>query len=1045
MKQFLLTILFAAVCLVPGIVLAQGATTASISGLVTSSTGETLPGANIVAVHGPTGTQYGTVSRADGRFNLPNVRTGGPYTISVSFVGYTTQQKRDINLALGQEFNVNFTLSEDADELAEVVVTAVEDPTFNSGRTGAATNISKEQLQTLPTLSRSLGDFTRLTPQANGNSFGGVSNRYNNITIDGAVNNDVFGLAGSGTPGGQAGTQPISLDAIQEIQVVLAPYDITLGNFTGGGVNAITRSGTNDFNGSVYYFGRNENTIGSDPESGEEAADFSDYQYGARLGGPIIKNKLFFFVNADFTRRAQPIAYNAGEEGAVLSVTDAQAITNYLVNSYGYNPGVFGPITAATESNKLFGRLDWNITSNHQLTLRHNYVKAFDDNISRSNTSFRFGNNAYQFNNTTNSTVAELRSQFSNTLSNKLIVGYSRIRDNRATAGAPFPQIQIFGFPGGGSVELGSQRSSTANELDQDIFEFTDNFKIYSGNHTFTVGTHNEFFTFRNLFINNLYGRWDFSSLEDFYNNNPSRVRSTYSLDPNNPRPAASFSASQLGFYVQDEYAFNRQFTVTVGLRLDVPVIPDTPPANQEFANTFEGQRTDRTPSGQLLWAPRVGFNWDATGDRSVQVRGGTGVFTGRVPFVWLSNQFSNSGGLFGTVDVRGDNINGGNGFEPDPLRQGANLGTGPTTYEVNAVSEDFKIPQVWRSNLAADFALPLGIVATVEGIYSKTLNNILYQDINLKASDGTLDPTLTGGADSRVVFPADRRINSAFTNAIFLSNSNEGYTYSLTGQLRKNFDNGIQSMIAYTYGKAKDVNSGNSSTAASNWEFNQVVGDPNNPELSYSAYDLRHRIVGNLGYRLEYGNNFATTISLFYSGRSGTPFTYLYNGDLNRDGAFQNDLLYIPANASEITFEPLTTGGVTYSPQEQWEAFNNFIENDEYLSSRRGQYAERNGARTPWEHQLDLRLMQDFFVNIAGKRNAFQLTFDVFNLGNMLNDEWGRSYFISNNSVTLVNFDDRNRDGFTFNPNTRTEPWAVSAFASRWQGQIGLRYIFGE
>jgi hypothetical protein len=1052
MKQFLLTIMFVAACLVPSFAWAQGATTANISGSVTSATGETLPGANIIAVHEPTGTQYGNVSRADGRFNLPNVRTGGPYTITVSFIGYTTQQRRDVTLALGQDYTANFVLTEDTDQLAEVLVLATEDRTFNSGRTGASTNISREQIQNLPTLNRSLGDFTRLTPQANGNSFGGMNNRFNNITIDGAVNNDVFGLSGSGTPGGQAGTQPISLDAIQEIQVVLAPYDVTLGNFTGGGINAITRSGTNDVNGSVYYFGRNQRTIGNDVITDVPAAEFYDRQYGVRVGGPIIQNKLFFFLNADLARRGQPLAFNAGEPNAVITTAEAQELSNFLREEYGYDAGAFGPITALTESNKLFGRLDWNISGNHQLTLRHNFVDAFDDNISRSNNFFRFGNNAYQFNSKTSSTVAELKSQFSNRFSNKLLVGYSRIRDNRQTAGQLFPQVTISGYPGGGQVEFGSQRSSTANELDQDIFEFTNNFKIYQGNHTFTIGTHNEFFEFRNLFINNLYGRWDFNTVEDFYANRPARVQSTYSLDPNNPLPAAQFRASQLGFYVQDEYAVSRQLKLTAGLRVDIPIFPDVPGRNEAFEQAFPGRRTDETPSGQLLWAPRLGFNWDATGDRTIQVRGGTGVFTGRVPFVWFSNQFSNAGALFGTVDLRGNNIIGADGagtFQPDPNQQGPTLGGGgaPTTYEINAIDNNFKIPQVWRTNLATDFMLPAGIVATVEGIYTKTLNNILYQDINLVDQDGTLDPALSGGADTRPVYPIARRRDNTFTNAIFLTNTNEGYSYNLTGQLRKDFRGGFTSMIAYTYGKAMDVNSGTSSTARSNWEFNQIVGNPNNPPLAYSNFDLRHRIVGNLGYRVEYANNFATTVSLFYAGRSGSPFTYLYFGDVNRDGARNNDLMYVPRDASEINLVQATFGGTVYTPEEQWAALNNFIENDAYLSTRRGQYTERNGARTPWEHQFDLRLMQDLFVDVAGKRNTLQLTLDIFNVGNLLNNDWGRNYFVGNQAVTLVNFRDaaNARDGFTFNPNTRQDPWAISNFASRWQGQVGVRYIFGN
>ena len=1038
MKHYLLSIV---ALLLSVAAFGQGSTTAAISGLIQDDAGQSLPGATIVATHQPTGTQYGTVSRVDGRYNLPAVRTGGPYVIRVSFVGYETKEAQGINLSLGQVLTANFTLATADEQLEEVVVVADLGDVFDANRTGASTNVSEEQIESLPTLSRSLQDFTRLTPQANGNSFVGANNRFNNITIDGAVNNDVFGLSGSGTPGGLAGTQPISLDAIKEIQVVLAPYDVTLGNFTGGGINAITRSGSNEFTGSAYFFGRNESFIGDDPETGAEAGEFTDNQYGVRIGGPIIKDKLFFFTNLDYARRTSPLLFNAGDANSVLTTTEAEDLSNYLITTYGYDPGSYSAQSVNTESNKWFGRLDWNITNNHQLTLRHNYIKAFDDNISRSNSFFRFGNNAYKFNNQTNSTVFELNSQFSNTLSNKLIVGYSRIRENRQTLGDLFPQVTINNVgSSNGTIEFGSQRSSVANELDQDIFEFTDNFKIYSGAHTFTIGTHNEFFKFRNLFINNFNGRWEFNSLDDFYNDVPARARTTYALDRSNPKPAAQFNAAQLGFYIQDEFAASDALKLTLGLRVDMPLIPDAPDRNLLFEQTFAGKRTDETPSGQLLFAPRLGFNYDLGGEQAIQLRGGTGIFTGRVPFVWLSNQFTNTGTLFGTIDVRNAAINNGNGFQPDPDLQ-YTIGTAGSTVEVNAIDKDFKIPQVWRSNVAVDFELPAGIIATVEGIYSKTLNNIKYQDINLKDANGTLADGFSNGADNRPTYPSDRRINPTFTNAVYLTNTNEGYTYSITGQLKKNFDNGIQSMIGYTYGKAKDINSGLSSTALSNWEFNQIVSNPNDPELAYSAFDLRHRIVANLGYKVEYGNNFGTSIGLFYAGKSGTPFTYLVFGDLNGDGNRNNDLLYIPANASEITFIDDTRNGFTAA--EQQAAFQNYINNDDYLSANRGSYAERNGARTPWEHQFDLRLLQDIFVNVANTKNTLQLTLDIFNVGNLLNEDWGRSYFVSNQAVTILSTS-RDGDGYNFNPNTPQEPWNTG-FSSRWQGQIGIRYIFGN
>ncbi len=1049
MKKSLL--FFALVLASYGTIQAQ-VTTSSMTGVVTQTNGTTTSGATIKAVHTPSGTTYTGSANEAGRFNLANMRVGGPYRIEITYIGQNPIVYEDVYLQLGQPFVLNPVFGEsvgtEIDEITVVGKRAGEE------KTGASTVISKQQLESLPTLSRSLQDFTRLTPQATGsNSFGGANNRYNNITIDGAVNNDVFGLAGSGTPGGQASTQPISLDAIQQIQVVLAPYDVTQGNFTGGGVNAVTRSGTNTVEGSVYTFFRNQNTIGKNVFTDEKSTKFSDNQYGFRIGGPIIKDKLFFFVNGEMGRRSAPLANNAGEPGSAISDATAALIAKHTLDTYGYDVGSYGPTDVRTQNNKIFTKVDWNINEKHSLSVRYNFIDAFDDNISRSGSFFRFGNNAYQFANKQHVTVAELRSNFNNQFSNNLIVGYSAIRDSREIAGGLFPQVTIFNVDGksSNSAEFGSQRSSVANSLDQDIFEFTNNFKWYKGKHTFTFGTHNEFFSFKNLFINNLNGRWDFNSVEDYINNKPNRVRATYSLIAGNDRPSAEFSAAQLGFYAQGESEFIDNLKLTYGIRVDVPIIGDKPLRNEKIEASFPGYRTDNTPSGKLLWAPRLGFNYDVQGDRSIIIRGGAGIFTGRVPFVWLSNQFTNSGMLFGTVDASGDKINAGNGFDPNIENQ-KNMGSGSTRAEVNLVNEDFKIPQVARFNLAGDFKLPYGITATLEGIYSKTINNIVYSDINIKGENGTVPTELSNGADLRPSYRGSRVNSGDFTNVILMDNSNKGYTYSLTAQLSKSFNNGFSAMVAYTNGGSKSVNDGASSTALSNWEYVQIVNNPNSPDLTNSIFNIKHRVIGNVGYTINYGrdNMFATGINLFYAGNSGQPFTYLYNGDLNGDNAFSNDLLYVPRTAADIKLIPLTSGGTTTSPEDQWKALDEYINSDKYLSSRRGQYVERNGSFMPWQHQFDLRITQDIGALIKGNKNRLQITFDVFNVGNLLNKEWGRNYYVSNQALTLVNYVRRTnssgavtQEGFTFKAPTDNQPYSVSDLASRWQGQIGIRYIF--
>lgn len=1037
MKKTLILAILLAGC----VSLSAQVTTSSISGVVTKSAKSTA-GASIKATHLPSGTVYTGVTNSSGYFNLSNLRVGGPYRIEISYGNLPPVVYEDVYLQLGEPFAVDANLSGEKESTIEAV--NIVSAGRNGRKTGATTVVGRKQLESMPTLSRSLQDFTRITPQANGNSFGGANNRYNNITIDGAVNNDVFGLSGSGTPGGQAGTQPISLDAIQEIQVAMAPFDVTQGNFTGAGVNAVTRSGTNKFEGSAYFFGRNQKTIGKSVITGEKSSKFSETQYGVRVGGPLIKDKLFFFLNAEAGRRTSPLAFNAGEAGTIMTTEIAQQIANHAMSAYGYDVGGYGAQDVQTQNNKIFGKIDWNISDKHQLAIRYNFIDAFDDNISRSANFFRFGNNAYKFNNKQNVIVAELRSNFNSSFSNNLILGYSSIKDSRETAGALFPQITILNIGGvsGASAEFGSQRSSVANELDQKIFEITNNFKWNVGKSTFTFGTHNEFFDFRNLFINNYNGRWDFNSVSDFINNKPARVRATYSLIPGQDKPSAEFSAAQLGFYAQGDSELFKDFRVTYGLRVDIPIIGDKPLRNEKVEASFPGYRTDNTPSGQLLWAPRFGFNYNVNGDRSLVLRGGAGIFTGRVPFVWLSNQFTNSGMLFGTVDARTNGINNGNGFDPNVSNQ-QNMGAGSTRTEINLVSDDFKIPQVLRFNLAGDFKLPGGINATLEGMLSKTLNNIVYSDINISGSNGTINPALSGGADVRPNYGGQRVNSKDFTNVILLSNSSRGYTYSLTTQLQKSFDFGLDLMAAYTNGQSTSINDGTSSTALSNWEFVQIVNNPNNPQLTNSVFDIRHRTVGSVGYKVEYGRNkaFSTGFSLFYSGTSGSPFTYLYNGDVNGDGAFSNDLIYVPKTADEIKLVALT-GSSPASAAEQWTALDQYIQQDEYLKTRRGQYAERNGARTPWEHRFDLRISQDLGITIKERVHKFQLTFDIFNVGNLLNKEWGRSYFVSNQAYQLITYNS-SAGGYNFRAPKDNKAYSISDLASRWQGQFGIRYIF--
>lgn len=1041
----------------------QGATTASMNGAVTDGKGESLPGATVLAIHTPTGTQYGAGTNGEGRYDIQNLRVGGPYTIKVSFVGYQDFTREGVFLSLGQTLRVDVKMSESSTALGDVVVTGRPDPVINAGRTGAETNVTREQITTLPTLNRNLTDFTRLTPQAAGggsSSFGGANNRYNNITIDGAVNNDVFGLASSGTPGGQANTSPIALDAIEQISVVLAPYDVTVGNFTGAGVNAVTRSGSNDFSASIYGFGRNQNTTGRSIGVERTLADkFYNYQTGFRVGGPIVKDKVFFFLNGEIQRVNTPLGYLPGTSESRANPTVIEAIRQAALRPTasggfygGYDPGTVGDITRLTESNKIFARLDFNLSENNTLTVRHNFIKAFDDNITRGAAAVRFSNNLYRFSNLQNSTVAELNSRFGGGYSNKLILNYTAIRDSRDVVGATGPAFRV--TEGGVTYDLGQERSSVANQLDQDIVEITDNLTKAYGKHTITLGTHNEGFKFRNLFLNNGAGYYTFSSLANFQNGRATQVQSSY---PTANNGEAKFKAAQLGFYLQDEYNPVENLRLTLGMRIDVPVFFDKPGNNEPVATQFGQQyHTSNTPNGQVLYSPRFGFNWDVKNDGKLQVRGGTGIFSGRVPFVWISNSYTNSGLIQGSVSQTAPT---GTFLPSIPLTPGdiqRVYTTAPyapvSTTQINLVRDNFKLPQVWRSNLALDFRLPGDVVGTVEGVYSKTLNDIYYKDLNLTAPVGTLV-----GPDNRPIYAnstGGRRVNASYTNVYLLDNTSQGYRYNLTFQLQKRFLGGLNTTAAYTYGKSKEVNSGTSSTASSNYSFNQIAYDPNSPELGYSRNDQRHRIIASTGYTFRYANDkLATTISLFYEGLSGQPLTYIYgqNTDLNRDGNTGNDLLYVPTNAldpNQIRLVSTTTNGVTYTAAQQAADLERFIQNDPYLSSHRGQIVERFGARLPWTHQIDIRVAQDIAFMGGGKRNALQITFDVINAGNLLNKNWGRQYSVSNNALELLRVESTgNTAQPTFSlPATYGAsgvPYDFATFLSRWQGQLGVRYSF--
>lgn len=1070
MKRYVL--FFLVIMMLPLIGLSQGTTTGSIQGTVYDAQGETIPGANVIAIHQPTGTRYGTATRANGRYTLENVRVGGPYLVQVTFVGYNAQKKRIADVALGETVTLNFTLEEGSLELDEISVVAEVDPVFDADRTGASTNISRQEINRTPTLTRSLEDFTRLTPQATGGgSFGGANDRYNNILVDGATLNDVFGL-GEGTPGSSAGVaSPISIDAIAEFNVELAPFDVTNNNFTGGQINAITKSGTNDYTGSAYYQIRNENFVGNYKlENGEISNDIEAFQeefYGLSLGGPIVENKLFFFVNAELKRESAPIigglrGSNVDNPFDITPDTFAE-IRDIAQNQYGYDPGSYtNQVVQEQNNDKILAKLDWNINQDNKLMLRYNYVDALDEEgIGRGSSSYDFSNRQWNFSSEQHSIVAELNSSLGNNSSNMFRAVYTKIQDQRNVVAQPFPEVTV-SLPfverqGFGSVNMGIDRFSQANALEQDLIEITNNFTYIKGDHELTIGTSNQIFKFNNLFVQDDFGTYTFYSVDQFRDGNPVSYQYSYLLPGGNRR--AKFTGIQLGGYVQDEWTVQDNLKLTFGLRVDVPILPEEPTYNENVPEAFPGYNTARVASGNPLWAPRFGFNWSPnTGDLTTQIRGGAGVFSGQPPFVWISNQYSNTGADFARVDEFNFGGLGEGFFSPDPNDQptpesNPNLANVQTT-EVNLISKDFKYPQVAKFNLAVDQELPGGFTATLEGIYSKSINEVVYENLNV-VQQGTSaygrpiygdiyfnDQFNTASGDQS-------RQSELFTNALLLKNTNKGYNYSLTAELDKQFEWGLNANISYTYNRAENVNNGTSSRAISNWQYNPAK-DINDPRLGTANFERRHRILANLGYTFSWAERFRTTVSVIYDGRSGTPFSWIYDGNANGDTRYDNDLMYVPEAEEEVV---LTSNN--------WTALDSWIADSPSLNEYRGQVVPRNTAREPWTNYLDFRVNQE--IETFGGQ-TLELTASMFNVLNFINEDWGVREGVSFNTYRAVAFqgyvdeafisanpqynlssEDIGKPVISFDPDNVSEDqlYNTSDISSRWQMQIGVRYSF--
>ena len=1031
--------LAAALCvlLLGGSAYAQTVTTGSLSGVVTDSQGGVLPGATVTAVHTPTGTSYEGVTDGDGRFNILNIRVG-PYDLKVVMSGFREEPLKGIDVKLGENTTVTFKLQvATVTETVEVRgASSLIDPT----RAGTADSVSTAAIEALPTISRSLTDMARISPYFNPTglnedplavSVAGRNNRYNNVQIDGAVNNDVFGLAASGTPGGQTETQPISLDAIQELQLVVSPYDVRQGGFSGGGINAITKSGTNSFRGTGYFFGRDQDFVG-EGITDTPIATFKQQQYGVSAGGRIVRNKAFFFANADFDRRDNPSGISVSTSGQTFGHEEQiDRFISILKNTYGYDPGGKEEFIRTVNSNKIFGRADFNLSQRHQLTARHNFNDSLND-IGRPTTFEYYMPDAfYRIKNKTNSSVVQLNSAWGGAV-NELRFTFQRIRDRRAgqpTEDRPFPFVSVDLTDPAGRVRAGRENFSTANELDQDVYELSDDFTWLRGNHTLTIGTKNEFFKFRNLFIRNSFGNYRFASLDLFEQGLAQSYDFDFSLtgDPEQP---ARFRVRQFGFYAGDQWRPMSNLTLTMGVRADIPTFPDRPtrnPLTEERLNL----RTDTAPSG-VLWSPRIGFNYALSDANREQVRGGLGLFAGRTPYVWLSNQYGNTGIEFQRLG-QSFNVNNRIPFVADATNQPRTVG-GVALNEINLIDPDYKYPSLFRGNLAYDRALPwLGLVGTAEFLYSHNVNDVKYQNLNLQQVG-------TRAIDGRPVFA--RNVVPGITNLIFLTNTDQGDAWSVAFKVERPFRNRFFANVSYLYGRSRSILDGTSSQANSNFINVYTPGDINNPPLARSNFDPGHRITTSASYEMPMPAGLSARVALFYSGQSGRPWSANFNGDFNGDTGFSNDLLYIPTQQDAITY----TNG-TYAD------LLAFVNAEECLAKFIGKIHERNACRSPWQNTFDVK----FNLGVPVRKARVELTWDILNVLNLMDKEWGViEYANFNDLLVLAPSVNSSTGAVTYNLNnlfqtvdgvrTRVNPsdrFTRIDLLSRWQMQFGARVRF--
>jgi hypothetical protein len=1065
-------------------------TTGSISGNVKDAKGLDLTGATIEVLHEPSGSVYRASSGKNGVFNISSLRIGGPYKVSISYVGFRQEIINEVYVQLGEASKINVVLTDANAALQEVVVAgaARKGALISKDRKGTSTNINRRMIAAMPTLSRNITDFTKLTPQASGTSFAGQDNRFINLTVDGSIFNNSFGL--QALPGSQTSASPISVDAIEEIQVNVSPYSVKDAGFTGASINAVTRSGTNTFHGSAFYNNRNQSMVGTkagpDGKTNVSISNFDVKQYGFSLGGPIIKNKLFFFANYENEKRADPgtafVSDNGSNTGQTnvsrVKKTDLDAMSSFLNTNFGYDPGKYEGYDYITKSYKILAKIDWNISNKNKFSVRFNSLRSFKDIGASSSgvlggsrqsnlNTMNFSNNNYEINNDIYSLIGQLNTRISNKVSNEFIFGWTANRDYRAVKGKLFPLIDILDGTTADRnyMSFGAEPFTPNNKLFTDTWQASDNITFYNGKHTTSAGANFESFKFFNQFTPQIQGQYIFKSLADFYTSanaaitNPSMATNPVQLRryvlgfsnlAGNEVWNAVTQAKNIGAYVQDEWQIENNLSLTYGVRFDVPFFTSNAVENPQVAGySFVDEKgnptklsTSQLPSAKLMINPRFGFNYDVNGNKKTQLRGGLGLFSGRPAFVFVSNAVGNNGMQAGQIS-QDNTIN--YPFSPNTARNvpTPNPGSAAPTYNIAPIEKSFRFPQVFRSNFAIDQKLFGGIVGSAEFLFTQSISNIFYYNANQKVATAAFT-----GPDTRPRFAGSSslvRINSNVNDATVLSSRPYGSNTSITLKLEKPVQKGLSWMLAYNFGRTKDYSS-SSTIAFSSFTSTRTVYGNNLPENSFSDNDTRHRVIGNITYRKEIAKTAAIQFSLFGQSQSLGRFSYGYSNDMNLDGISGNDLLYIPKDQSEMNFDAIT-GTVPFTVQQQKDAFENYIQGNSYLKNHRGQLAQRNGVLQPMLSRFDLSVMLELFRNIGKQRHTIQFRGDIFNIGNMINHRAGVAHVINTTSPLAYSRVDANGLPFfrmnTVNNSLNYETYRKgTSIADVWQAELGVRYI---